>query len=259
MRLPVPGVVRRALVPQGSPAEDAWGFDPGFARGADPLVGLVAGAWWRLTATGTGDVPPSGPVLLVANSCAPPGLDALLVAHVLREVRRPRFLVPDWALELPWASIALRKLGGVAASPHNALRLLAEGEAVLAFPETPDAEPGPSRYHVRRFGRGGVVELALRAQVPVVPVGIVGGEEAWPVLGQLPGLARLLRLPSAPLTTPVPLPARWRIAFGDPIAPAGGPEAADDRALVLARSDDLRDRVQELVWQQLIEREGAFR
>ena len=97
---------------------------------------------------------------------------------------------------------------------------------------------------------------------------IVGSEEIYPKLGELPGVARLLGAPHAPVTPTfpllgplgaVPLPARWRIAFGRPLDVSSlGPEAADDRATVLELADDVRERVQELVNANLIERRSAF-
>ena len=46
---------------------------------------------------------------------------ALLREHPLP--RHPRFLVLDWAFDLPWISVFMRRVGGVVASPYNALRL----------------------------------------------------------------------------------------------------------------------------------------
>jgi hypothetical protein len=88
-------------------------------------------------------------------------------------------------------------------------------------------------------------------------------------LGELPGVARLLGAPHMPITPTfpllgplgaIPLPSRWRIAFGEPVALGGlGPEAADDRATVLEISEQVRDRIQSMVLTGLTERQGAFR
>src|SRR6185369_6974350 len=84
---------------RGDYEEDEWGFDPSFAAAADPLLSFLYDRWWRITATGT--------------------------------ERAPRFLVLDWAFELPWASMAIRRNGGVPASPYNALRLLEQDHLVM--------------------------------------------------------------------------------------------------------------------------------
>ena len=60
------------------------------------------------------------------------------------------------------------------------------------------------RYQLRRFGRGGFVEAAMRAQVPIVPVAVVGAEESMPVFAQLGALQRLTGLLYFPITPTFP-------------------------------------------------------
>ena len=82
------------------------------------------------------------------------------------------------------------------AHPDNAERLLRDdGQLVLVFPE---GAKGPAkmyrdRYQLRRFGRGGFVEIAMRAGVPIVPIAVVGAEEAMPTLATFPTVARRRR------------------------------------------------------------------
>ena len=73
-------------------------------------------------------------------------------------------------------------------------------------------------------------------------------------------MARIARLPRPPLPLPVPpAPARWRIAFGEPLPVAQhGPDAAEDGALVLELSEQVLARVQEKVYDSLVNREGAL-
>ena len=243
--------------------EDDWGFDPAFARTLAPLLDALYTRWWRIRADGAEHVPVQGPALIVANQAGGQPWDAAMVATALRrhDVRRddpPRFMAPDGAFELPWASTALRRLGGVPAAAGNAERLLAEGHLVLSFPEG-GRGTGPGyarRYRLERLGHGGVIELALRSGAPIVPCAIVAGG---------PGLAdrvmaRVARLPRPPLALPVPsAPARWRIAFGEPRPVAQyRPGAAEDQALVLELSEEVLARVQEKVYDSLVNREGAL-
>lgn len=242
--------------------EDDWGFDPGFARTAAPLLDALYTAWWRVRAGGLDHVPAAGSALVVANQAGGQPWDAAMLATALRRHGvRPddpaRFLVHGRPFELPWASTALRRLGGVPAATGNAERLLAEGHLVLTFPEGGrGAGPGyASRYRLERLGHGGFAELALRSGAPIVPCAMVAGG---------PGLAdrvmaRVARLPRLPLPVPVPPPpARWRIAFGEPLPVAQhGPDAAEDRALVLELSEEVLARVQEKVYDSLVNREEA--
>ena len=76
------------------------------------------------------------------------------------------------------------KLGGVPAHPANVHRLLYDEEQlVLVFPEGRKGTEKlyKDRYQLRRFGRGGFVESAMRARAPIVPIAVVGAEEAMPV------------------------------------------------------------------------------
>ncbi|MEP6954806.1 MAG: lysophospholipid acyltransferase family protein [Solirubrobacteraceae bacterium] len=249
--------------------EDSWGFDPGYARRAAPLLGVLYDHYWRVTASGAADVPATGPVMLVANHAGPLPWDAVLVAAALQRAgqpRRPRLLVPDSAFERPWLSIAARRLGGVPDTPENAERLLAEGHLVCVFPEGARGarKPYDRRYRLESFGPGEFAEIALRTAATIVPTAVVGSEESYPRLGSVPGLGRALGAISLPRRVPnplaaVPLPARWRIDFGAPLIASGhDPHRAADRTTVLELSDMVRDRLQQAVYDTLVKRERAF-
>ena len=88
----------------------------------------------------------------------------------------------------------MRRVGGVVASPYNAMRLLEQDQLVAVFPEGAKGagKPFSERYRLQRFGRGGFVEIALRTGAPIVPVAVVGSEEIYPKLGESRLLARLI-------------------------------------------------------------------
>jgi 1-acyl-sn-glycerol-3-phosphate acyltransferase len=112
------------------------------------------------------------------------------------------------------------------------------------------------------------VELALRTGSPIVPVAVVGSEEIYPKVGESGAIARLLGAPYFPLTPTfpwlgplgvVPLPSKWRIEFGEPIETARfGPEAAEDRSFVFELSEQVRETIQNKVYENLVERGSAF-
>jgi 1-acyl-sn-glycerol-3-phosphate acyltransferase len=276
MRLPgIPSLPLPALV--AGPDEDEWGYDPDFAHSVEPWLDFLYTRWWRVTATGLDHLPTQGPALIVANHAGVVPWDAAMMATAMRRLtppgaayRHPRFLVLDWAFSLPWASTALRRYGGVPASPHNALALLRQGHVVMVFPEGAKGvgKPYSRRYRLERFGRGGFVELALEAGAPIVPCAVVGSEEIYPKIGELPLVARMLRAPYFPVTPTfplfgplgaIPLPSRWRIAFDEPMVFDNlAADAAEDRAKVFALAEEVRDRIQAKVFENLVEREGAF-
>jgi 1-acyl-sn-glycerol-3-phosphate acyltransferase len=259
---------------EGDYSEDEWGFDEEFADAVFPLFEFMYRRWWRVQATGLEHVPSHGRALLVANHAGILPWDATMMGvAILRHhplPRHPRFLVLNWAFDLPYVSFFMRKVGGVVASPYNALRLLEQDQLVAVFPEGVKGagKSFSDRYRLQRFGRGGFVEIALRAGAPIVPVAVVGSEEIYPKLGDSGLLARLTGAPYFPLTPTfpwlgplgaVPLPSKWRIEFCEPIPTAEyGPEAADDRALVFELSEQVRETIQQKVYENLVKRGPAF-
>jgi 1-acyl-sn-glycerol-3-phosphate acyltransferase len=258
----------------GNYHEDEWGFDEEFTESIYPLLEMMYDRWWRVEADGVRNVPAHGRALLVANHAGILPWDATMMGvAMLREhplPRYPRFLVLNWAFDLPWVSSGMRKVGGVVASPFNAMRLLEQDHLVAVFPEgvRGTGKPYAERYRLQRFGRGGFVEIALRTRAPIVPVAVVGSEEIYPKLADLPFVARLIGAPYFPVTPTfpllgplgvVPLPSKWRIEFLDPIETASyGPEGADDRALVLELSERVRGQIQQALYANLVKRGPAF-
>jgi 1-acyl-sn-glycerol-3-phosphate acyltransferase len=258
----------------GDYPEDEWGFDEEFADIVEPLFGFLYERWWRVRAEGAHRVPAHGRALLVSNHAGILPWDATMIAMaLLREhplPRHPRFLALNWAFDLPWISAWLRKVGGVVASPYNAVRLLEQDHLVAVFPEgvKGTGKRYGERYRLQRFGRGGFVEIALRTGAPMVPVAVVGSEEIYPKIGELPAVARLIGAPFFPVTPTfpwlgplgvVPLPSKWRIEFCEPIETASfGSEAADDRGLVLELTERVRETIQRAVFENLVRRGSAF-
>src|SRR5690606_11135305 len=132
----------------------------------------------------------------------------------------------------------------------DAERMLTSGELVGVWPEgfKGIGKPFTERYKLQRFGRGGFVSAAVRTGVPIVPLSVVGAEEIYPIVGNLPSLARLLNLPYIPITpfVPalgplglVPLPSKWLLEFGEPIRTDefDEAEAEDDPMLVFNLTD----------------------
>jgi 1-acyl-sn-glycerol-3-phosphate acyltransferase len=275
----LPGGVREALRRtarrlDGRYEEDDWGFDEEFVELVFPFFEFLYGRWWRVQTTGVHHVPSHGRALLASNHAGILPWDATMISFAIQREhplpRFPRFLVLNWAFDLPFISVAIRKVGGVVASPYNAIQLLEEDELVAVFPEGVKgaAKPFRERYRLQRFGRGGFVEIALRTGSPIVPVAVVGSEEIYPKLGDAPAVGRLLGAPYFPLTPTfpwlgplgvMPLPSKWRIEFCEPIETSEyGPQAADDRSLVFELSERVRETIQQKLYENLVKRGPAF-
>jgi 1-acyl-sn-glycerol-3-phosphate acyltransferase len=268
-------VERIALRLQGEYHEDEWGFDEGFAEAVYPVFDFLYEVWWRVEAEGVLNVPAHGRALLVSNHAGSlfPFDASMILGAIMKEHPLPRwarFMVLDWAFVLPFVSTFMRRVGGVPASPANAVRLLEQDELVMAFPEgvKGTGKPFSERYRLQRFGRGGFVEVALRTGAPIVPVAVVGSEEIYPKLGDAKPLARAIGAPFVPVTPTfpwlgllglIPLPSKWRIEFCKPLDLSEyGPEAADDRRLLFDLSEEVRETIQEALYQQLVKRGSAF-
>lgn len=253
---------------------DEFGLDPLVCSRARPMLRLLVERWWRVDVRGLGAVDATGPTLFVANRSGLLPWDGLVLAHLVEsahgEARRPRFLVADWLVTLPFAQPWLARLGGVRACRENGERLLRGGRSVVAFPEGAKgaAKLFADRYRLQRFGRGGVVRLALAAGVPLVPVSIVGGEEVHPIFWKVETLARTAGLPFVPMTPTfpwlgplgaLPLPSKWVVRFGEPLDTLGlEPAAADDEILVSRLTEELRARIQTMLDADRRAREGVF-
>ena len=212
---------------------DEWGRSERMRALARRLYDPVYRAWFRAEWEGLDKIPSDGGALLVANHAGAIPSDAPVIMHGIEsELHRPVYgLAEHLFRSLPVVGTMWSRVGGVTAHPENAYRLLREQQQlVLVFPEGTKAtgKTYAERYRLRRFGRGGFVEIAMRAGVPIVPIAVVGAEESMPILFKIPELATLLRLPYFPVTvnhllfgpllgTVVYLPAKFRLRVLDPI------------------------------------------
>ena len=172
--------------------------------------------------------------------------------------------------KLPFIGELARKGGATLASNEDAEQMLSRGELVGVWPEgfKGIGKPFSERYKLQRFGRGGFVSAALQTGVPIVPCSVVGAEEIYPLVGNIPALARLLGVPYIPITPffplfgplgLIPLPSKWLIEFGEPIATdALGPEAAEDPMLVFNLTDQVRETIQHTLYRLLMQRKSVF-
>jgi 1-acyl-sn-glycerol-3-phosphate acyltransferase len=220
--------------------------------------------WFRCEVEGIENVPATGGALLVANHAGALPPDASMIATAIKqEHARPRPLhltVEHFFKGYPFFSMFVTKIGGVPAHPANVHRLLHdEQQLVLVFPEGAKATEKlyKDRYKLRRFGRGGFVEAAARAGVPIVPVAVIGAEEAMPTFAQIGLLKRLTGLLYFPITPLFPhfgllgaayLPAKFRIRFLPPVQTDRlAAEALEDRGLLQEIADEIRGRIQDEV------------
>jgi 1-acyl-sn-glycerol-3-phosphate acyltransferase len=253
---------------------DEFGMEDVALRRVRPLLDFLYDSYWRVEVSGLENLPEEGPCLLVANRSGLLPYDGLMLSHAIEREhqsgQRPRFLVADWLMHLPFVHASLAQIGGVRACRENAERLLASERFVVVFPEGVKgaAKVFRERYRLKRFGRGGAVRIALESGVPLVPVGIAGAEEVHPILFKVGTLARTLGLPFLPVTPTfpllgplglLPLPSKWVIRIGEPVAVDHlEPEVATDELLVSRLTEDVRSQIQSLVDAALSDRESIW-
>jgi 1-acyl-sn-glycerol-3-phosphate acyltransferase len=184
---------------------------------------LAASIWFRGEVRGLGNIPDSGPVLLVGNhsggNVTPDTTVFTLAFHTYFGVERAFYqLAHNLVLSMPGLS-SLRKFGTVAASPANARDALQSGAALLVYPggDYEVHRPTWERNRVDFDRRKGFIRLALEQDVPIVPVVSIGGQETALFLSRGERLAHLLmldrmfRLKVLPISIALP----WGLNVGD--------------------------------------------
>ncbi|CAG6398231.1 acyltransferase family protein [Streptomyces cocklensis] len=238
------------------------------------LLRPMFGAYFRVEVRGIENIPAEGGALVVSNHSGTLPLDGLMTQVAVHDHhpagRHLRLLAADLVFMLPLVNELARKLGHTLACAEDAEVLLERGEVVGVMPEGFKGlgKPFADRYKLQRFGRGGFVATALKTKVPIVPCSVVGAEEIYPMVGNSRTMARLLGVPYFPLTPTfpwlgpaglVPLPTKWVIQFGEPIATDGyPPEAAEDPMLVFNLTDQVRETIQHTLYELLVQRRSVF-
>jgi 1-acyl-sn-glycerol-3-phosphate acyltransferase len=268
----------RELIPGAEPGRDVddWGRSQRVFDAMEPLLDFYYHHWFRVEVEGIDHVPEEGGALLVSNHSGALPPDAPMIMQAIRhEHPRPRplyMLGEHWFKGYPGVSMLVAKMGLVPAHPANAQRLLHdERRLAIVFPE---GQKGSrklfwQRYRLRRFGRGGFVRTAIRAGVPIVPIAVVGAEEAMPIFAHVPLLQRLTGLIYFPINHAFPhfglaaslmyMPAKFRIRFLEPIDLSRyGPEDADDVGLVQGLAEEIRGSIQAELNSLLMARESVW-
>jgi 1-acyl-sn-glycerol-3-phosphate acyltransferase len=258
---------------RGDYSIDEFGFDPEFTTKVFlPLLRPLVQNWFRVEVRGLENIPETGSALLVSNHAGTMPLDGMVLHTVVFDevARHVRMLGADLIFSTPFSHDLARKTGTTLACQEDAERLLASDQLVAVFPEGFKGlgKPYADRYKLQRFGRGGFVSAAVRAQVPIIPVSIVGSEEIYPLISGLPTLARALGIPYFPVTPLfpwlgalglIPLPSKWIIQFGEAIATDElPPGAADDPMVVFNVTDQVRETIQHTLYALLMQRRSAF-
>ncbi|MCI0689614.1 MAG: acyltransferase family protein [Sporichthyaceae bacterium] len=264
--------VRRRI--SGEYEVDDFGFDRELTEAVlMPLLRPLYEKYFRVEVSGLHHLPDEGAALVVANHAGTIPLDALLTQLAIHDhhprQRHLRLLAADLVFKLPVTAHLARKAGHTLACNEDVDRLLGSGELVGVWPEgfKGIGKRFTQRYRLQRFGRGGFVAAALRHGAPIVPSAIVGAEEIYPLIADLPPLAKMLGLPYVPITPTfpwlgplgmIPLPSKWMIEFGPPVPTDGYADHIDDPMVVFELTNQVRETIQHMLYRLLVRRGGAF-
>ena len=259
----------RERIPDPATLPD-FGFAPEFLDTTAPVLEFLWSKYFRIRLSGMEHIPTEGSALLVANQSGGLPWDGVMLMHATHRHhpahRALRPLVANFAFQSSWMRPVVARIGGVRASMQNALALCRAGQLIGVFPEglRGVGKLYRERYRLTHFGRGGFVRLARTANVPIIPVAIVGAEETHPVLAKLTRLARPLGLPYIPITPTFPLlgplgllpvPTKWSIKVGEAIHLPPGPGGKEE---TLEMAETVRCKLDHMIAELLTDRRSVL-
>jgi 1-acyl-sn-glycerol-3-phosphate acyltransferase len=253
---------------------DAWGRSEHMREIARTVYDPLYRYWFRAEWEGLEHIPRTGGALIVANHAGAIPSDAPVIMHGIEtELSRPVYgLAENLLRALPGVGTIWSRVGGVAAHPENAYRLLHDDkQLVLVFPEGTKGTGKlyRDRYKLHRFGRGGFVEIAMRSGVPVIPIAVVGAEESMPILWKSPQLAKLLGIPYFPVTANMLLfgplgllayfPSKFKLRVLPPVHfDVEADQERYSRSRVMDASDKIREQIQDALFDMLRARKSVW-
>ncbi|MGO8849126.1 lysophospholipid acyltransferase family protein [Mycobacterium sp.] len=212
--------------------------------GIAPLINV-----WRPYVLGLEQLPAHGRFLLVGNHTQFIGGEVLLIPHFVRRAlgTRVRPLADRrFGQNSGLGHDLMTAYGGVVGDPETARELMRHNETILVFPGggREIAKFKGEEYHLNWRGRSGFARIAVENNYPIVPVGLVGGDDVYKslvtrqsMLGRLsqtistrmtgdPDMAMPLTRGVGP--TLIPRPQRMYLRFGDPIDTAKPGDVSQD-------------------------------
>lgn len=183
-------------------------------------------------------LPADGRFLLVGNHTQFVGGEVLLIPHFVRRainVRVRPLADRRFGQQRGFGRDLMTAYGGVVGSPETARELMRHNETILVFPGggREIAKFKGEEYHLNWTARAGFARIAVENDYPIVPVGLVGGDDVYKsLIARDSALGRVSRTISTKLTgradmamplmrgigpTLIPRPQRMYLHFGEAI------------------------------------------
>jgi 1-acyl-sn-glycerol-3-phosphate acyltransferase len=250
--------------------EELNGPDPELMNAQAPLWNALMDYYFRLEIGGWERLPDEPSLLIGVHSGGPLTMDAWTVVlswwRHFGETRRLHGTAHDVLMGAPGLGSYFRRMGAVVPTRETLSAAFKKGDDVIIWPggEVDAYRSFSKRDKAVLGGRKGFIRLAIREQVPIVPMATVGGHETLFVLSEGRGLAKALKLKErmrsdvAPITlsvpfgvtlhlTPfqhVPLPAKIRTEFLEPVYFDTDPDKENDNEYVNKMYREVESRIQ---------------
>jgi 1-acyl-sn-glycerol-3-phosphate acyltransferase len=263
------GKTRSRTVPS-SPAATVREPNDQFMRYVqNPIWNFLCDHYFRLDIDGWHRIPDETSLLIGIHSGGSLTMDAWTLVHSwYRHFEGRRILhgtAHDLLMGAPLLGDYFKAVGVIAASRQGVTTALAAGHDVIVWPGGEQDAMRNWRHRDKAIlaGRKGFVRQAIRSGVPIVPVATVGGHDTVFVLSEgrflarWSGLGKRLRGATMPivagfplplaveiLPAHLPLPAKIRTEFLDPIPVDSDPERADDTEYVDAIYNEVQSAIQ---------------
>jgi len=208
---------------------DPWGLNPEKSKKTLKYVTPLYRDYFKTRVFGAENVE-SKPYIIISNHTGQIPFDGMIITCAflldIQPARVLRAMMERFVTTIPFFSSFVTQNGGVLGDRTNCNELLSRGESVLVFPE---GVRGISKntsnfYEIQDFTKG-FYRLALKNDVEILPVGVVGAEEFYPLTYHPKIIAKMLGLPALPLTPSLvagplgllPLPSPVDLHIGKPI------------------------------------------
>jgi len=213
---------------------DPWGFNLELCEKALRTLLPFYRHYFKVRVFGAENVK-DRPYMVVSNHTGQIPIDGMLIniAFAL-EVSPPRILrvmVERFLAQLPFLGDLSAQAGAILGDRANCQYLLENQESILVFPEGVRgiAKNTPDFYKVKSFSQG-FYRIALQKRTSILPVCVIGAEEMFPFVFHAKQFAKILRIPSLPISTnlfPLPSPIDIYIGKEIPIPEKLATEATD--------------------------------
>jgi 1-acyl-sn-glycerol-3-phosphate acyltransferase len=199
---------------------DPWGFNLELCEKVIKKLMPIYRNYFRVRVFG-GEKLEDHPYIVVSNHTGQLPIDAMLmtIAFVI-DVKNPRILramIERFMAQLPFLGDLTAQTGSILGDRANCQYLLDNGESILVFPEGARGISKNTKdfYKLQSFPQG-FFRIALQKHTDVLPCAVIGAEEMFPFVFQAKSIAKLLALPSLPISANLlPLPSPIDIYIGD--------------------------------------------